>query len=111
VQQGDRIATTAHYSPRVGFNYDLNGDRVTQFRGGLGIFTSRLPLVWPGGAYNNNGVSQGAIDISKGTQFFNPDTSVESQLNNNGTALGPLPGSGKLGGNIDLFAKTLKLPL
>jgi hypothetical protein len=28
------------------------------------------------------------------------------QLNNNGTALGPLPGSGKLGGNIDLFAKT-----
>jgi hypothetical protein len=61
VQQGDRIATTAHYSPRVGFNYDLNGDRVTQFRG-LGIFTSRLPLVWPGGAYNN-GVSQGAIDI------------------------------------------------
>jgi hypothetical protein len=36
----------------------LNGDRVTQFRGGLGIFTSRLPLVWPGGAYNNNGVSQ-----------------------------------------------------
>jgi hypothetical protein len=107
---GDRIATTAHYSPRVGFNYDLNGDRVTQFRGGLGIFTSRLPLVWPGGAYNNNGVTQGAIDISKGTPNFNPDTSVESQLNNNGTALGPLPGSGKLGGNIDLFAKNFKLP-
>jgi hypothetical protein len=39
---------------------------------------------------------QGAIDIS-GTPNFNPDTSVESQLNNNGTALGPLPGSGKLG--------------
>ncbi|MGO4817331.1 TonB-dependent receptor [Flavobacterium sp. W22_SRS_FP1] len=107
---GDRIATTAHYSPRVGFNYDLNGDRVTQFRGGLGIFTSRLPLVWPGGAYNNNGVSQGAIDISTGTPNFNPDTSVESQLNNNGTALGPLPGSGKLGGNIDLFSKNFKLP-
>jgi hypothetical protein len=38
-----------------------------------------------------------------GTPNFNPDTSVESQLNNNGTALGPLPGSGKLGGNIDLL--------
>jgi hypothetical protein len=52
---------------------------------------------------------QGAIDI-RGTPNFNPDTSVESQLNNNGTALGPLPGSGKLGGNIDLFAKNFKLP-
>jgi hypothetical protein len=31
------------------------------------------------------------------TPNFNPDTSV-SQLNNNGTALGPLPGSGKLEG-------------
>jgi hypothetical protein len=67
-QWGDRIATTAHYSPRVGFNYDLNGDRVTQFRGGLGIFTSR-PLVWPGGAYNNNGVSQGAIDTVREHPF------------------------------------------
>jgi hypothetical protein len=57
VQQGDRIATTAHYSPRVGFNYDLN--RVTQFRGGL-VFLLLDYLVWPGGAYNNNGVSQGA---------------------------------------------------
>jgi hypothetical protein len=66
VQQWE-IECYSHYSPRVGFNYDLNGDRVTQFRGGLGIFTSRLPLVWPGGAYNNNGVSQGAIDISRNT--------------------------------------------
>jgi hypothetical protein len=88
VQQGDRIATTAHYSPRVGFNYDLNGDRVTQFRGGLGIFYSRLPLVWPGGAYNNNGVF-----ANMGTPNFNPDTSVKANLI---IRLGPLPGSGKL---------------
>jgi hypothetical protein len=49
---------------------------------------------------------QGAIDISKGTPNFNPDTSVESQLNNNGTALGPLPGSGKLGGILICLLKT-----
>jgi hypothetical protein len=48
---------------------------------------------------------QGAIDISKGTPNFNPDTSVESQLNNNGTALGPLPGSGKLEGILICFKK------
>jgi hypothetical protein len=54
---------------------------------------------------------QGAIDISKGTPNFNPDTSVESQLNNNGTALGPLPGSGKLGEEILIcLLKNFKLP-
>jgi hypothetical protein len=43
------------------------------------------------------------------TPNFNPDTSVESQLNNNGTALGPLPGSGKLGGILICLLKNFKL--
>lgn len=116
---GQRIDTRVHISPRVGFNYDVNGDKKTQIRGGLGIFTSRLPLVWPGGAYNNNGVTQGAIDINGATNVlmptFDPNPSVAAQIvNQNNANLGPLPGNpgapGQFSGNIDLFAKDFKLP-
>jgi len=108
---GEAIKTSAHVAPRLGFNYDLNGKKSTQFRGGVGIFTSRLPLVWPGGAYNNNGLSNGAVSITSATGMptFNPDPSVGSQLGQLSTNV-PRPGAGGKGGNIDLFARDFKLP-
>ena len=40
-------------SPRLGFNWDVKGDNTQQFRGGLGIFTGRLPFVWIGNQVQN----------------------------------------------------------
>ena len=33
-------------APRVGFNWDIAGDRKYVLRGGTGIFTGRIPFVW-----------------------------------------------------------------
>ncbi|MEK7249323.1 MAG: TonB-dependent receptor, partial [Bacteroidota bacterium] len=45
------------FSPRVGFNWDVNGDRSTQLRGGTGIFTGRVPFVWIGNVISNPGAN------------------------------------------------------
>jgi len=43
-------------NPRVGFNWDVYGDRLTQVRGGTGLFSGRTPFVWISNAYGNSGL-------------------------------------------------------
>lgn len=51
-------------SPRFGFRYNLPDDNIT-LRGGIGLYAGRIPLVWPGGGFQNTGVTIGAIDIRR----------------------------------------------
>ncbi|QHS57397.1 TonB-dependent receptor [Mucilaginibacter sp. 14171R-50] len=66
------------FSPRVGFNWDVNGDRSLQVRGGSGIFTGRLPFVWIVSQASDAGLLQ-ITQINDGTAgnevpgIFNPD--------------------------------------
>jgi len=46
------------FSPRLGFNWDVKGDRSLQVRGGTGIFTGLLPFVWFTNQPTNSGMIQ-----------------------------------------------------
>ena len=64
------------FSPRVGFNWDVNGDQSLQVRGGAGIFTGRVPFVWISNHYGNTGVEIARLTLSTAgtdTVRFNPN--------------------------------------
>jgi len=92
-------------SPRIGFNYDVNGNNETVIRGGVGVFTSRVPFVWPGGSFTNNGLTIGAASGAfDSTYVFNPDINTQPQATDFGAA-DAIPS-----GQIDFFSKDFKYP-
>ncbi len=99
---GRFIEPQLQISPRIGFNWDIKGDNRSQLRGGAGIFTSRAPLVWAGGAFNNYGQNVGTA-LRFGDLPFNPDPfgQVPGDIN---------PDEAPQSGSVDLFAADFKLP-
>ncbi len=53
-RSGLRTTLPVSISPRAGFTWRLPKTN-SILRGGIGIFSGRLPFAWPGGSYNNNG--------------------------------------------------------
>jgi outer membrane receptor protein involved in Fe transport len=94
------------WSPRFGFNYDLSGDRTTQLRGGLGIFTGRIPYVWMSNNFGNSGTLMAEVNNGSGTNVkFNPNPYSQYIAGDPGT-----PASPKLTSEVDLADPDLKLP-
>jgi hypothetical protein len=90
------------FNPRVGFNYDVMGDKTLQLRGGAGLFTSRIPYVWPGASFQNNAVMTGGMRV---TTAGSPELIFNPQWNNQPSVPPTQPS-----GQVDIFAKEFKFP-
>ena len=107
-RSGQRPNFPLSLAPRLGFTYKIPDESIT-VRGGVGVFTGRMPLVWPGGTYNNNGYYVGGYSAN-GTALntirfrWNPSDIV-------GSVWTPTQvGQGFTKGPLNLISKDFRMP-
>jgi hypothetical protein len=71
INVGEWPKEKTYFSPRVGFNWDVNGDKTTIIRGGAGIFTGRFPFVWFTNQPSNSGTIQNTVEVTSAAALAN----------------------------------------
>lgn len=66
-------------SPRVGFTYDVFGDKSLKIRGGSGLFSGRLPLVFFTNMPTNSGMVQYQAQLGPSTNYNRLPQDVKSK--------------------------------
>jgi hypothetical protein len=102
-RSGQQPKAQLSISPRIGFTYTIPDENM-KIRGGFGFFTGRVPLVWPGGVYNNSGITVGGVSVNNPAITFRPDIYNQYTPADFGQTV-KVPS-----GQIDLIAKDFKLP-
>lgn len=64
-QTNRKLSSAPLVSPRVGFRWDINGDRQFILRGGVGVFTGRIPFVWLSNSFSNTGIQMTKYSASR----------------------------------------------
>ncbi len=94
------------WQPRIGFNYDLKGDRTSQVRGGIGLFAGAPAFVWMSNAYANTGLKFSQLTCrDEDVPAFDP-TLPAPQACLDGAAIEP----GGFVGEVDLIGEDTKFP-
>lgn len=64
VKTNHKLSSTPMWSPRVGFRWDIANNRKYILRGGVGVFTGRIPFVWISNNYSNTGVQLTTYNVN-----------------------------------------------
>ncbi len=81
----DLPKTSLSVSPRIGFNWDVLGNRNLVVRGGTGIFVGRIPFVWIVGQAGDAGVLQTTVTRTSNIPTISNDrNAILNQLYPNG---------------------------
>jgi hypothetical protein len=59
------------FSPRLGFTYDVKGDKSLVVRGGTGVFTGRIPFIWLVNQVGDDGVVRALYQPATGSAELN----------------------------------------
>ncbi len=105
-----------YVSPRLGFNWDVAGDRSIQLRGGTGIFLGYNPFVWFTNQPGSSGYVHSATMAYSGSNVpanirsggFNPDW--RSVVKNNSDVFPQTPGLIGTGSDVCKIDDDFKLP-
>jgi outer membrane receptor protein involved in Fe transport len=108
INTGKLPDTKILFSPRLGFNYDVMGDRSLQIRGGTGIFTGRVPFVWIVGQAGNSGMLQFQQSFNT-VSGVRPNKPFSPEIGTHRPATPP-PSGTVVPSTVTAFAKDFKNP-
>ncbi len=91
-------------SPRLGFNWNVDGERKFQIRGGTGIFSGLIPFVYIEKQYSINGLNEGNINAA------NPAAAENYPFNPNPDAYKPSNGATLKTYEVDLVTSKFRMP-
>lgn len=99
------------WSPRAGFNWNVEEEGV-QLRGGLGLFTGRIPFVWISNQFSNTGVTTKNLTFGTATNPSVGSIGVKYTFNPNDPQLGAfIPTVGQPAPTvINVIDKNFKFP-
>ncbi len=91
--------------PRVGFNWDLGGERRSQLRGGVGLFQGAAATVWLSNPFSNTGAAVAQLNCASFTACATANARFNANPDTQPTLTGTPPAA-----QVDAISPSLQQP-